>query len=124
MIVVTLFHFYCGLRPLSLFETYFSYNRVVTLFHFYCGLRQDITLPLNTIIMVVTLFHFYCGLRQTILALGLVAHLVVTLFHFYCGLRLRSDWRYTELHCRSNPFPFLLWIATLRWIRSHVVGLP
>ena len=40
---------------------------------------------------------------------------VVTLFHFYCGLRLSSSClslRLLSLRLCSNPFPFLLWIAT------------
>ena len=43
--------------------------------------------------------------------------LVVTLFHFYCGLRLDIDLADAFDMCTcSNPFPFLLWIATFKFI--------
>ena len=66
---------------------------------------------------VVTLFHFYCGLRQQRIKLEgeALAAFVVTLFHFYCGLRLFCFiFMLGEYHC-SNPFPFLLWIATINY---------
>ena len=65
-------------------------HSVVTLFHFYCGLRQQrIKLEGEALAaFVVTLFHFYCGLRLSLFRLaGTCIVRVVTLFHFYCGLR-------------------------------------
>ncbi len=46
---------------------------------------------------------------------------VVTLVHFYCGLRLALLLQAPTLPVRSNPCPFLLWIATIfcwlcRWL--------
>ena len=40
-----------------------THKPVVTLFHFYCGLRQSYEEPFEFDFAVVTLFHFYCGLR-------------------------------------------------------------
>ena len=139
-IVVTLFHFYCGLRqqiPIIIVDD--ASIAVVTLFHFYCGLRQirhswkgtwsicsnpfPFLLWIATKFMtkhtrfwltVVTLFHFYCGLRQFFQFYTFLRHfLVVTLFHFYCGLRRINYKNFYTCRSRSNPFPFLLWIATL-----------
>ena len=46
---------------------------------------------------------------------------VVTLVHFYCGLRQYLRWHLFAERARSNPCPFLLWIAT--WLsgpcKSH-----
>ncbi len=89
-------------------------NCVVTLVHFYCGLRLGKPKERDEkLSIVVTLVHFYCGLRPLVLfmiliasytssnpcpfllwiatVLGLCTHtqliVVVTLVHFYCGLR-------------------------------------
>ena len=64
-------------------------NTVVTLFHFYCGLRLTVEIrAIKHVHLVVTLFHFYCGLRQLQpIQQRRTTLRVVTLFHFYCGLR-------------------------------------
>ena len=112
--VVTLFHFYCGLRRYHhvwIFQTLTI--QVVTLFHFYCGLRHTLSaLPISKELTVVTLFHFYCGLRPFFHKCTALPFCVVTLFHFYCGLRHANSYNGTKCKQRSNPFPFLLWIAT------------
>ncbi len=87
---------------------------VVTLVHFYCGLRQAVALPLSgQKVRVVTLVHFYCGLRLYPLFIKKLPPLiVVTLVHFYCGLRREQAATVKENKASSNPCPFLLWIAT------------
>ena len=121
--------------------------RVVTLFHFYCGLRLRSSLrlgqqrpkgsnPFPFLLWIATAyffvgnfyvirsnpFPFLLWIATNLLKSGyqcLIA--VVTLFHFYCGLRLDSLNRKCFKTFRSNPFPFLLWIATCLRINSHKV---
>ena len=89
-------------------------SSVVTLFHFYCGLRQFDFVhrmfalfgsnPFPFLLWIATLFsHKLCHSFV----------IVVTLFHFYCGLRLPVGTPSSKIcDWSSNPFPFLLWIAT------------
>ena len=70
---------------------------------------------LNNIDYVVTLFHFYCGLRRDYVlgvANGKVGSNPFPFLLWIATLLVGAAYRY--IPCSSNPFPFLLWIATLR----------
>ncbi len=149
--VVTLFHFYCGLRQckcwvsssvrsassnpfpfllwiatLAIGVLLITLKLVVTLFHFYCGLRQNSVLPLVVFILGSNPFPFLLWIATAGVSQMIQPNKkVVTLFHFYCGLRL-FIWAYSSarwLWC-SNPFPFLLWIATSRSLTCSCPSKP
>ena len=146
--VVTLFHFYCGLRPNVEFRAIvyvfcsnpfpfllwiatckpfkgFVSNTCSNPFPFLLWIATlTLLLYSGRTTIVVTLFHFYCGLRQHAHKCYCDMQFVVTLFHFYCGLRLLRPSEILLFPPSSNPFPFLLWIATF-WERmlNHVTLL-
>ncbi len=93
----------------TIFQAY-----VVTLFHFYCGLRRELSElgkfkfersnPFPFLLWIATVAY---------IVVGFFYFFVVTLFHFYCGLRPPAPtFPLDNMQLCSNPFPFLLWIAT------------
>ena len=63
---------------------------------------------------VVTLFHFYCGLRHYHLCQIEIQYKTCSNpFPFLLWIAtLNEQGKYSHIPIRSNPFPFLLWIAT------------
>ena len=87
-------------------------NLVVTLIHFYCGLRRDEHVKTERSLTGSNPYPFLLWIATASASFILLMFMVVTLIHFYCGLRLYSVFFVFALIAGSNPYPFLLWIAT------------